>query len=210
MEKITCRVCGSRNLTQLFDLGNTPLANSFRTSEQLKFVEPYYPLRINFCDDCSFVQLSEVVSPEILFKDYLYTSSTSPTFVKHFEDLAGEACSRFNLQKGDLVVDIGSNDGIMLRPFDNLGMRVLGFDPAFKIAEEATSKGILTIPAYFSKGYAEGVKKIFGCGAKIVTATSVFPHIDNLAQVIEGIKELLEDDGVFIIECYYLKELIAI
>lgn len=202
-----CRVCKSKNLSKVLSFGPTPLANAFLSSKQIDFQEPFFPLDVYFCKDCTFLQLGHVVSPKILFKDYVYVSSTSPVFVNHFKKFAGEAFPRFSLNNNSLIVDIGSNDGILLKPFKELGTKVLGIEPAVHIANIAKKEGIDTIPEFFSVNLAKKIVRTKG-KAKIVTATNVFAHIDNLDEVIKGVLILLEDDGVFIMEAPYLVDFI--
>ena len=203
-----CRVCKGKNLEKVLSLGSTPPANAFLKKEDLINPELSFPLELFFCKNCSFVQLGHVVSPDLLFGNYVYTSSTSPIFVAHFKSFAGEMAQRFGLNNESLVVDIGSNDGILLRPYKEMGIRIMGVDPARNIADMATKNGIETMAVYFTPKVAEKIVQEKG-RASIVTATSVFPHIDNLDEVVEGVKILLDDDAVFIIEAYYLVDLIG-
>lgn len=212
MEKIIkknrkCRVCKSKNLLKVLSFGPTPLANAFLSSKQIDFEESFYPLDVYFCNNCTFLQLGHVVSPKTLFNDYVYVSSTSPVFVNHFKKFADEIIPRFSLNKSSLIIDIGSNDGILLKPFKNQGIKVLGIEPAAHIADTAKKDGINTIPEFFSVNLARKIVKTHG-KAKIVTATNVFAHIDDLDEVIKGIKVLLEDDGVFVMEAPYLVDFI--
>ena len=128
----TCRVCKSKSLEKVISLGKTPPANAFLKKVDLNKKEKFFPLEAYFCNSCSFVQLNDVISPELLFRDYVYVSSTSPVFIEHFKELAQKAKNKFSLKPNSLVIDIGSNDGILLRPFKELGMKVLGVDPAKK------------------------------------------------------------------------------
>ncbi len=203
--KSVCRVCAGKNLRKVLSLGSTPPANAF--VKDPKQPEQFFPLELSFCNGCGFVQLTHVVSPELLFRDYVYVSSTSPVFVAHFEDLAAVIIRRFKLPQNSLVVDVGSNDGVLLRPFRDKGMKVLGIDPAEKIAAMATKSGIETLPIFFTPAAAKDVVKKYG-KAKVVTATSVFSHVDDLDGFVKGVTELLADDGVFVIEVYYLYELL--
>src|SRR3989344_6995433 len=205
--KTNCRVCKGTNLAKVLSLGSTPPANAFLKPEDLDKPEPSFPLELFFCKDCSFVQLGHVVSPDLLFGNYVYTSSTSPVFVAHFKSFASEMAQRFGLSGESLVVDIGSNDGILLRPYKEMGIKIMGVDPAANIAAMATKNGIETMTAFFTAAVAKEIADKKG-KASLVTATSVFPHIDNLDDVVEGVKTLLADNGVFIIEAYYLLDLI--
>lgn len=194
----TCRCCLGSNLETVWNLGPTPLADGFmKTPDE---TETYYPLDVNFCKSCGFLQLKHVLPQEVLFPDnYTYHSSTSPVFVKHFEDLADQVIRDYHPK---FVVDIGSNDGILLKPFQAKGVEVLGVEPAKSIAKEANDSGINTIAAPFTRKLATEIGR-----ADVVTATNVFAHIDDMEEVIEGVKELLTD-GVFIIEVQYLLDLI--
>ena len=205
-ERASCRVCTGSNLRNVLSLGSTPPANAFLKSP--KDAEQFFPLGLSFCSACGFVQLSHIVDPVLLFRDYVYVSSTSSVFVEHFRNLAGAIVSRFKLQPNSLVVDIGSNDGVLLRPFKDKGMKVLGVDPAEKIAALATKSGIETLPVFFTPAVAKGIVRSHG-KAMVVAATSVFSHVDDLDSFIEGVKELLANDGVFVVEVYYLYELLS-
>ncbi len=206
-EKTVCRVCTGADLKHILSLGSTPLANAFLKPEHKSEPEHSFPLGLVLCQSCGFAQLSHVVSPELLFRDYVYVSSTSPSFVAHFEELAAALTERFSFGRAPLVVDIGSNDGILLRPFKQRGWAVLGVDPAVKIAGQAAEQGIPTLPLFFTPELALDIRQNHGA-ASLVTATSVFPHIDDLDAVLEGVKKLLAPDGVFLVEAYSLKDLV--
>lgn len=203
----SCRVCKSTNLKKVLSFGPTPLANSFLNSNQKDLPELYFPLDVYFCNKCGFLQLGYVVNPKLLFDDYVYVSSTSPVFVKHFIDFSERVIKRFGLNSKSLVVDIGSNDGILLMPYLEKGIRVLGIEPAKKIAQIARKKRITTIDKYFSVKLAESASKKFG-KADIITATNVFAHINDLDEVITGVKKLMQKNGTFIIEAPYLVDFI--
>ncbi len=202
-----CRVCKNKNLTRVLTLGPTPLANAFLTKHQLDLPEYYYPLDVYFCNTCSFLELGHVVSPVVLFGDYVYVSSTSPVFIKHFEEFAKDVYTRFNLNNKSLVIDLGSNDGILLKPFKKLGTKILGIEPAKAIAKVARKEGVSTLAEYFSVRLAKNIVKKYG-NAKVITATNVFAHIDDLDEVIKGLNILLAEDGMFIMEAPYLIDFI--
>lgn len=199
----SCRICKYSKLIPVISLGLSPLANSFLTKNQLKKKELFFSLGTVFCPNCSLLQLSHVVNPNALFKQYLYVSSTSLTFIQHFQEFAKTVAKKFGLRKNDLVVDIGSNDGILLKPFKQLGMRVLGVDPAENVAPIAKAKGIDTIISYFDDKVAKNIVKKNG-RAKIITGTNVFAHVNDLDELISAVKILLDQRGVFIIEVPYL------
>jgi UDP-glucuronate decarboxylase len=206
-EITTCRICKSEKLTPVLSFGSTPLANSFLSENDLTKAEPFFPLEVNFCENCYLLQLAHVVSPDLLFKNYLYVSSTSKVFVEHFEAYAKDAYDQFKLNKKSLIVDIGSNDGILLKPFKELGVKVLGVDPALNIAKEATKKGLKTIPEYFTEKTARKISQTYG-KADVVTANNVFAHTDDISGLIKGVKALLKEEGVFVVEFPYLGDML--
>jgi len=197
--RTTCRVCKRTNIIKVLDLGETPLANAYKKKPDSEAQK--YPLQVFWCTDCFHVQLGEVIDPKILFTDYLYVSSTSPVFVKHFEDFAQSTNAKF-------VVDIGSNDGILLKPFKKKGCKVLGIEPSEDIATHAKKDGIPTLQYYFSSDLARSIVCDYG-KADFVTATNVFAHIDDLDDVIEGVKELLTEDGTFVVEVPYVLDMFS-
>lgn len=202
-----CRLCKSKKLEKILDFGKTPPANSFLTKNQLKKKEDFFPLVVNFCRSCGHLQLSHVVSPEILFRDYVFVSSTSRVTVTHFEEYASSVFSKLCLLRGSLVVDLGSNDGVLLKPFQRLGANVLGVDPARNVARRAAKEGIPTLPHFFNVKLAKRIVKTYG-KAQVITANNVFAHIDNLDEIVNGVNQLLDTDGSFIIEAPYNVDLL--
>jgi SAM-dependent methyltransferase len=201
--KAECRLCAGRKLARFLSLGPQPLANSFVKPRDAGRDEPFFPLDVRLCESCGLVQLADVVEPELMFKDYLYVSSTSPVFVAHFEKFAGDVWKALDLQEDDLVVDVGSNDGILLKPFQALGAQALGVDPAENVARMATEAGVDTLCAFFGPDAARAIVDMKG-RAKAVTACNVFAHVDDLDGFLEGLDALLDDDGVFMPEFPYL------
>ncbi len=187
----------------MFSLTPTPPANAFVASEQLDETQQVYPLDLNFCEECSHLQLLDVVDPAELFRNYVYVSGTSASFVKHFEDYAESSVDRFALSAGNLVVDIGSNDGTLLEKFEQKGVNILGIDPARSIAEAATKNGIETWPEFFDQKIADRIRKEKG-PASLITANNVFAHADDLSGITDSIRSLLTPDGVFVFEVSYL------
>lgn len=202
-QRTTCRLCGGKKLQKVLSLGKTPLANAFVPAEARAASQPVFPLDLHLCLECGHLQLLEIVRADLLFRDYLYVSGTSPVFVEHFRRYAEEAVRIAGLKPGDPVIDIGSNDGTLLRFFKEKGMKVLGIDPARKIAEEASSKGIPTLREFFTPELAEKLKEE-GWRPGVITANNVFAHADDLAAVAQGVRTLLRGDGVFLFEVSYL------
>jgi SAM-dependent methyltransferase len=181
----------------------TPPGNQFLTPEQAQHEEQTFPLYVMHCQNCTHLQLGVVVDPRILFqRDYKYVSGTSPVFVQHFRDYMKWVCAEYELADGGLVVDVGSNDGTALRPFQELGYRVLGVDPATEIANDATAKGIPTIADFFDSRLARRVLAEHGPAA-FITSHNVCAHVDDLEDLMRGVELLLADDGVFIFEVGY-------
>lgn len=187
----------------MLELTPTPPGNRVLTLEETTQPATAFPLELRFCQDCYHVQLGHVVAPEVLYRDhYSYVSGTSPVFVAHLRDYAADAVSRFGLVPKDLVIDIGSNDGACLAFFKDAGMTVLGVDPATEIAERANQRGIETLSEFFNQDCARRLRRERG-PARLVTSHNACAHIDDLGGVIEGVRELLADDGVFVMEVGY-------
>ncbi len=203
-----CLICGSTKLTKYLSLGRAAPANSYVTKEQLEKKEFKAPLEVYFCHNCNLAQLLHIVDRSYIFSDYAYFSSTSPMLVKHFEDYAQEVFTRFPNQAKQLVVDIGSNDGILLKPLKKLGAKVLGIDPAKNIAKIANEHGIDTIADFFGKTKVKNLIKKYG-KAGIITSNNTLAHTDTLHDIFEGVKELLDNKGVFVFEVQYLLDLLT-
>ena len=183
----------------------SPLANNLpKTIDQ---EEELFPLELNYCPECHNCQLSFVVPPEKMFDDYLYVSSTSKIFRKHFSDLADSLIKDFNLNEESLVIDIGSNDGIFLKPLKENRIGILGIDPAKNLSEQANKDGIETITGYFDRSTTGKILKNKG-PADLVTAFNVFAHSDDLEGMTNNAFAILKDEGVFIIEVQYLLDTI--
>jgi len=203
-----CRVCKNKRLRKFLKLGPTPLANSFLKQEQLASEEMSYPLDVYFCPECGLVQLRDVVPPEILFKDYVYLTGMSQTMKQHFYLLAVEVVNKFNLSKDDLVVDVGSNDGTLLKGFKQLGTKTLGIEPATNVALVAEREGIETVNDFFSMDVAKKIIRRSG-HSRVITATNVFAHINDLHEIVRTVDSLLTIDGIFVIEVPYLVDLLS-
>ena len=202
MNKITCRGCNNTNLKSVISLGLSPLANNLLNSLEEK--DELYPLEMVYCPKCHNCQLSYTVPAEKMFSHYLYVSSTAKSFRDHFEQVAEKYIKEFNLNSDSLVIDIGSNDGIALKPLKDRDIRVLGVEPAKNIAEIAISNGIPTINNYFN---AESIKNILD-KADLITASNVFAHADGLDEIANAAFSILKPNGRFIIEVQYLLDTI--
>ena len=204
----TCRLCGEPNLENVISFGDTPLADNLLTREQLSEKEIFAPLDLAFCPDCSLVQITETVSPEVLFcDDYPYYSSVSPALLEHSRKNALDLIESRKLGPGSLVVELASNDGYLLKNFVAEDIPVLGIDPADGPARVAQSKGIPTMCTFFTQDLAVGLREE-GHAADVILANNVLAHVPDLNGFVEGIATMLKDDGVAVIEVPYLRELI--
>lgn len=205
VHKNECRVCKGRDLTRILSLGEHPPVDNFTDAAHVKD-EKRYPLDVYFCGTCNLVQLLDVVAEDELFHgEYAYFSSASVPLVNHFRSYADDL-KKEQLTEGDLVVDIGSNDGILLQNFVEK-YRVLGIEPSVNVAEVARGKGIQTLDGFFTAEMAKKIVETHG-KAKVISANNVFAHIDDIDEIIRAVKELLTDDGVFVTESHYLLDLV--
>jgi hypothetical protein len=202
-----CRGCGGRELDLVFALEPSPIGDAFVSKDRAGEAQPTYPIDVFMCKQCGLAQLLDVIDPDVLYGDYLYVTGSSYGLAQHFEQYAKSVVDRCKVTPGSLIVDLGSNDGTLLRPFKALGMKVLGVEPAKHIAAEATKNGVPTIGDYFTPNLAKRIVAEHG-HAKVVTANNVFANIDELMPWVEGIDELLDSDGVFIFESFYLADLL--
>ncbi len=206
----TCRLCTSLDLRKFLDLGFTPPADGFLRREQLQEPETWYPLEVMVCLACGFVQLSHVVSPEVLYRhDYPYESSTTRSGRRHWGEFAETVSRRLSLGSEDLVVDIGSNVGVLLSAFRDNGARILGVDPASNIVRIAEKRGVETLNDFFGIEVAKQIVADRG-KASVVTATNVFAHVNDLHAFVRAIDILLKDNGVFIFEAPYFVNLLRL
>jgi len=201
-----CQICDNSKLEPILFLGYLPPVNQLHFINEKLHEQPSYPAQLLYCSTCHLVQLGLIVNPKILFPpEYPYTSSTTKVLRDNFSELYQECKTIVDLHSDDLVMDIGSNDGNLLINFKD-NHKVLGITPE-EIGKIAIEKGIPTIIDYFNKVTVEKVKKDYG-KSKVITATNVFAHIDNINEIMELILELLTEDGVFISESHYLLPLI--
>lgn len=200
MKEITlCRCCGSKKLFMYLDLGRQPLANSYHKGESLKS----YPLQVLVCQNCFHSQLSVVIKPALMFKNYLYVSGTTTTFQKHCKELAKDAIRR--VKKNNIqVLDIACNDGTLLEYFRQLGCNVYGVDPARNLREITRKKEIPVVVDYWSLETAKKLKQKFS----IITGTNVFAHVDRADLFLEACFFVLEADGLLILEFPYCNKMI--
>src|SRR3989338_10274836 len=197
-----CRICSRRKFTKFLILGPQPPANAFLRKKDLKKREKFYPLDVYFCHTCNLAQLLDIVSKEELFRNYIYFTSGMPKISDHFKNYALHVIKKF-LKPNDFVVEIASNDGVLLEFFKKRRFKTLGIKPALNIVKVAGKLGIETIPKFFSERLAKQIAKKYG-KAKIIMANNVVAHIDDHQDLCRGLNALLSEDGVFILEAPYL------
>ena len=198
--KFDCRSCGNTKLKRVISLGYQPLANNLLNKKDEKC--ELYPLEVNYCDRCHNCQLSVAVNPKKMFSNYLYTSSTSKSFREHFVNAANKYIKDFKLnKKKSYIIDIGSNDGVALKPFKNLGFKkILGVEPAKNLAKLANKNKIKTFNGFLEGNNLKKIKK----NADLILASNVFAHSDKLKEMAECMFKLLSKNGSIIIEVQYL------
>lgn len=203
----SCRLCGSKNLEIVVKLDPIPLAEKYTEQGQPVETEEFYPVDLWMCKECGHVQIVDVIDSGKLWDDYTYHSGQTKGIVDHFKKVATNLVTQHAPVKGSLVIDVGSNDGSLLRPFQEMGYRVLGIDPASEIARKATESGIPTIPALLTMELAEKILQEHGL-ASVITAFNVFAHADDMNGMAACIRKMLADDGVFQFEAQYLGDIL--
>jgi hypothetical protein len=201
-----CRICGSKNLEPILSLGDMPPVNSFLSSPADFATEKKHPLAIAFCSTCSHVQLTHQLDPKDVFEDYIYFSSMSETIVRWGHTLAARYAKELDLQKGQLVSELASNDGCILKPF-LAHCQVLGVEPAKNIAEVANKDGVPTIAEFFNLEQAKKVRASHG-PTRLIMARNVLAHVPNLVDFVSGARHWLTDDGIFHVEVPYLRPMV--
>ena len=195
-----CRLCNSKNLKKVFDLGRTPLANSYLKIEISKKLRKY-PLKLNYCNNCGHLQLTHSIKPSKMFSNYLYKTNTSKKNFLHFKSYANEIKKMFK-NRNTKILDIASNDGTFLNFFEKKKFFRLGIDPAKNLKKLSLKKGIIQIDDFFTKKKSENIKKKYG-KFDIITANHVCAHVEDLNDFFSGVQNLLKDKGLFVFEISY-------
>jgi SAM-dependent methyltransferase len=205
--KTACRLCGATEFDRVLPIRPSPIGDAFVPAARLGEAQDLYPLDCYLCRACGHLQNLDVVDPDVLFRDYTYRTSISLGLVEHFRRYAAACVADLGLAKDSLVVEMGSNDGSLLKAFKSHGLRVAGVDPARAIAAAATAEGVPTIPEFFSAAIARRIRDANGPAA-LFCANNVFAHIDDMAEVAAGVRIALADDGVFVFEVSYILDMI--
>jgi len=195
-----CRICNNEHLVSILQLGELPLVNSLVKKD---VISKTYPLDLVLCSECGLVQITETVSPEELFSEYLYFSSYSQTMLEHCETLVSELIQDRSLTSKSMVIELASNDGYLLQYYKQKGIPVLGIEPAANVAKVAIEKDIPTLVRFFNKRLAKELPK-----ADVVHAHNVLAHVADIHGFVQGIKTILKPDGIAVIEVPHLKELV--
>ena len=203
----SCQVCASKKLHTILDLGHQPLCDSLLTRDMLNQPEKMYPLRMIWCENCTLVQIDYCVSgEEVYHPDYPYRSGITKELAVYQESIASSLVKKYNLTNKDLAMDIGSNDGTLLKGFKKKGIRILGVEPT-NIARIANANGIKTVQAFFDIKTSQNIKKKYG-QASLIISTNTFAHMQTLGEFIMGAYNLLKDGGVFVNETHYILDVI--
>lgn len=203
----TCLGCNNTLPPAFLNLGWMPLANSYVHPEKCRFPDPTYPLAVAYCTNCHLVQLTKTVSPGQMFNEYSYYSSFSDSFLAHVREMAGELITRFNLCPPNFVLEIGSNDGHLLRHFHDRGIRSLGIEPAKNIALDAQRRGIPTLNRFFNQETVGLILRHFG-KADLIIGNNVLAHVPDINGFLQAVSLSLRPWGVAVFEFPYLKELL--
>src|SRR3954463_8404181 len=198
-----CSFCNGRRLRLVMDFGEVGLAGAFLKPEQFA-AEPTFPLRLHFCEDCCAVQVTDKVPADIMFKDYFYFSSSIGTLRDHFEKYADELAERFLDPAHATVLEFGCNDGVLLRPLADQGIRtVIGVDPASNVVATVDDPRITVINDYFTEHVARKVVAEYG-KVDLIMANNVYAHIPDIQDTTRAVAAALAPDGVFAFEVHYL------
>jgi hypothetical protein len=202
-----CQTCKNEPMTTILKLGHHAPVHVHLDEKSLFEPEVTYPLNLVLCEKCGLSQLDYIGDPKIIFPpEYPYQTGMTNMLIRNFKQLADKLESEYSLKQNDLIVDIGSNDGTLLQPFKEKGMKVLGIEPT-DVAKIANQNEITTIQEYFTKPVSEKAVKEYG-KAKVIVLTNAFAHIFNLYEIMEGIDIMLDDDGIFVSESQYLVDAI--
>ena len=194
-----CRFCNNKLKHIFIDLGKSPLANSYLNNTEINKMEPFYPLRTYVCTKCFLVQLEEFEKSTKIFSNYAYFSSYSQTWLNHVRDFVNNTIERFKISNTNLVIEIASNDGYLLQYFKKRNIPVLGIEPAANVAKIAKKKKIPTISKFFGQKIAKELVRN-GKKADVLIAFNVLPHVPNLIDFVKGLKKLLNNKGILIIQ----------
>lgn len=199
-----CRICKSKDVVRVLNLGQTPIGENFKKK---KLNDGLFNLNLQQCKKCGLCQIEDVIDPKILYKDYLYQSNSSNYLIKHFDNYSKQVSKFLKLEKKSLILDIGSNDGMLLSKFTKYGFKCLGIEPAKKIAKVANDRNIKTINSFFDNKTTNLILKKYK-KISVVTANNVLANIDDIHSWFKNIKKIITNEGFFVFESFYLRDVI--
>ena len=197
-----CRLCGSEDLSKELELTPTPPADSYIARELIEEEQDPIPLDLYLCASCGHTQIGHVIDAKAVYDNYIYETVGTLGLGDHFEECAETVMNQFSPKKGGLVLDIGSNDGILLKHFKDRGMDAIGIDPMPGIGEKAAENGIETLPDYFDEMYAREFREKYG-SPSIICSNNLVADTDDLTGFIRGVKNLMDEDSIFFFETFY-------
>ncbi len=206
MKNTVCMNCGSKSLYQFIDLGDQPNGNHFPSAAE-RDQELFFPFSMLACEDCWQVQIEEFPSPDFMFSNHPYITGVNMPVVEHFENLVSWVLDRFEPPKNSLVIDIGCNDGTLLKAFQQRGMRVLGVDPGQRTGRLCRANGITVCETFWNEESARALR-LLNVRPSIITATAVFYHVEDIHSFVRGLREVMDSKTVFVAQCVYLKDVI--
>ena len=203
-----CFICNKNSSETILNLGMSPIANNLELDIDQSQAAEKYPLKLSICrSGCNHVQISEIIDQKKIFNDYFYMPSVSKTLTNHLKEISKEINKKFKIKSDTFILDIGSNDGTFLESASNFSKNILGVDPAKNLSDIANKKGIRTINEFFSHKLAKKIKNKYG-NADFIISTNTFAHTPKINDFVEGMKELISDEGVIMIEIHYLGSMI--
>lgn len=206
MKRTQCMVCSGNRLVEFIDLGDQPNGNNFLPADQVAD-EVIFPLAMMVCQDCWEVQIAEFPPQEVLFSDHPYLSGVNAPVVAHFEQLAARVVYKLGLKPNDLVIDVGCNDGTLLKMFAKQGLRTLGVDPSERPGQVAREQGMTVFKQFWNGATGRSLRQL-GLQPELITATAVFYHVPDLHDFCRGLIEVMGPDSVFVVQGVNLKDLI--
>jgi 2-polyprenyl-3-methyl-5-hydroxy-6-metoxy-1,4-benzoquinol methylase len=206
MRRTRCMNCDASQLTEFIDLGEQPNGNNFVSASE-KNEEVRFPIAMLVCERCWQVQIGEFPSQEFLFTNHPYVTGANVPIVEHFERLSARVIDKLALAPQSLVIDIGANDGTLLRAFARRGMRTLGVDPGQRTGELARQQGSTVMRTFWNRESGRALRQL-GLYPELITATAVFYHLPDLHDFIEGLLEVMRGDAVFVVQCVSTLDLI--
>ncbi len=201
---VVCRICKGE-IETVINFKPTPFEDDYIGPDLINKEQPLYTLDLAICKKCGYLHLPDLVSPEVTYKNYVYVSAVTVGLRNHYDAYAKEIVDQFQIKAQSLVVDLGSNDGSMLSSFKKIGMKVVGIEPATNISKQANLSGIETINDFFTQNVVAQIKESHG-PANVITANYMFANVDDLLTFTRNVEDLLDQEGIFVIETGYHPE----